>query len=649
MQTAPQPVQPLAAPASRRSVVLPLLAAALVMLTFVTIPPAPMDLKVDADTSLSAVLNYAQQQGLQFGTDLVCTYGPLGYLIFFYFSPNAAGIRMMVDVVFCFTVAAGLCLVAWRLRPVGRCLLLGAFMFVTANLQPRTDLVIATGFLCWGLLCLVESGRRLALSVLTLTALAVFGALAKTSVGFMAALSVVLVAGGLATRGEWRLGLGMVGGFCAGIALTWMAAGQNLWHLGSFFINALAVVQGYNQSLGWEVLPQVVRDGVLLLLAAMAMVIVRALSAFEGGGRRVAWRRGLLLAWGCALLFLVWKHGFVRGDRYHVVHFLGFVPLLALALEALPCEVRTARRWARGLTAACCVLPLIPLQTWFFQPISKSLSQPFRAFGYHAGCLLRPAQYRQRMSEIIEANRREARLPRLREIVDHASVDVFGQHQVFAVLNDLSYRPRPVFQSYAACNDRLMRLNERFYLSGAAPEYVMFSLGPIDHRFPPLEDAMVLRHLLLNYGPAGTEGEFLLLKSKSSHAPRLKLLGQGAVRAGERIDLRGYVGAKLWLEIDLKPTLLGWLRQTFYQPPTVRLAAWREGATGPLITRRAPAAMLRAGFLASPLLLSNQDLLGCYTGKPPPRPGAYSVELLPGGERFWQGAVGFRVYQIARE
>jgi hypothetical protein len=240
-------------------------------------------------------------------------------------------------------------------------------------------------------------------------------------------------------------------------------------------------------------------------------------------------------------------------------------------------------------------------------------------------------------------------LPRLREIVDHASVDVFGQHQDFAVLNDLNYRPRPVFQSYAACNDRLMRLNERFYFSGAAPEYVMFSLGPIDHRFPPLEDAMVLRHLLLNYEPADAEGPFLLLKSKSSHAPRLKLLGQGAVHAGERIDLSGYRGDELWVEIDVQPTLLGWLRQTFYQPPTVRLAAWREGAKGLLIKRRSPAAMLRAGFVASPLLLSNQDLLDCYSGKPAPRPGAYSVELQPGDRRFWRESIGFRVYQIARE
>ena len=643
-----RPDQPRDAATSRRGVTLPLLAAVLVMLTFVTIPPAPVDLQVDADTSLSAVLNYAQQQGLQFGPDLVSTYGPLGYLIFFYFSPNAAGMRMGVDVAFCLTVAAGLCLVAWRLRWVRGCVLLGIFMFVAANLQFRTDLVTDTGFLCWGLLCWVESNRRLALAVSVFTALAVFGALAKTSVIFMASLSVVLVAGGLAARGQWRLGLGMVVGFGLGIPLAWMAAGQSLWHIGSFLMNALAVVQGYNEALGWEGLPRVMLWAFLLVVAGMAMVIIRALTAFEGRDRRAAWRRGLLLAWITSLLLLVWKHGVVRGDSYHVVYLFGFLSILALALEILPCERGTARVWARGLAAAACVLPLIALQTWFLPALPKSLLQPLRAFAYNAGCLLKPADYRRRMSEVIEADRVEARLPRCRDIIGSASVDVFGQNQVYALLNGLNYRPRPVFQSYSACNARLMRLNEQFYLSSAAPEYVMFSLAPIDRKFPPLEDAMVLRDLLLNYELAGAEGEFLLLKLKSAHAPRLRLLGQGAVRAGERIDLSGYGGTDLWLEMDLKPTLLGRLRQVFYQPATVRLAAWREGSKGLLIRRRAAAAMLGAGFVASPLLLSNEDLLGCYTGKTPPRPGAYSVELLPRDRRFWQESVGFRVYEIGR-
>ena len=646
MQIALPPDQPRPPDASRRGVALPLLAAVLVMLTFVTFPPAPVDLKVDADTSLSAVLNYAQQHGLQFGTGLVSTYGPLGYLSFFYFSPNGAGIRMAVDVAFCLTVAAGLCLVAWRLRPLRGCLLLGVFMFVAANLSPRTDLVMDTGFLCWGLLCCVESGGRLALAVLIFTALAVFGALAKTSIIFMAGLSVVVLAGGLAARGQWRLGLGMVAAFGAGIPLAWMAAGQSLWHLGSYLINALAVVQGYNQALGWEGLPQVMFWGLLLALAGMAMVITRALTAFDGKDRRDAWHRWLLSAWLSALLFLVWKHGVVRGDSYHVVYLFGFLSVLAVALEILPCERGCARLWARGLAAACCVLPLIALQSWFFPALSRSLRQPLRAFGYNAGCLLKPADYRRRMGEVIEADRREASLPRFRDIIGSASVDVFGQNQVYALWNDLNYRPRPVFQSYAACNARLMRMNEQFYLSSAAPEYVMFSLGPIDRKFPPLEDAMVLRDLLMNYEPVGAEGEFVLLKSKSTHAPGLKLLGQGTVRPGERIYLSGYSGADLWLEVDLKPTLLGRLRQFFYRPATVRLAAWREGSGGLLIKRRAPASMMQAGFMASPLLLSNEDLLGCYTGKTPPRPGAYSVELLPRDGRFWQEKVGFKVYEI---
>ena len=138
------------------------------------------------------------------------------------------------------------------------------------------------------------------------------------------------------------------------------------------------------------------------------MVIIRALTAFQGRDKPAAWRRGLLLAWLSSLLFLVWKHGFVRGDSYHVVYFFGFLSLLALALEVLPCGQVAARLWSRGLTVAGCLLPLITLHLWFFPRVSESLPQPFRAFAYNARCLLQPADYRRRMSEIIEADRREA-------------------------------------------------------------------------------------------------------------------------------------------------------------------------------------------------------------------------------------------------
>ena len=643
-----RPDQSRDAAAPRRGVALPLLAAVVVMLAVVIIPPAPDDLGINGDISSGAVLYFAQQHGLQFGTDLVYLYGPLGYLIYFYFSPHAAGTRLAVDALLCFTVSAGLCLVAWRLRFLWRCLLLGLFLFLAPNVESRTDLVIDTGLLCWGLLCFVESGRRLKVAVAVFVALAAFGSLAKTLVLMIAGLSVFLLAGDLVARGRRRLGAGIVGGFGAAIVLGWMAAGQELRHLGPCLAHSLAVVEGYGQSLGWEGLPQGTWCGLLVALMAMVTVTIRASSAFAAQEEHLKWRRVLLLAWLSAMLFLTWKHGLARGDRYHVVYFFCFVPVLAVALELLRPANRAARYWARGLGAACCVVSVVTVQSLFFPSGWGSLQQVCRAFAYQTRFLLNPADYCRRMGDVIEAKRQEAQLPRIRELIGSASVDVFGQHQIYALLNGLNYRPRPVFQSYVACNARLMRLNEAFYLSGAAPEYVMFNLGPIDRKFPPLEDAMVLRYLLLNYEPVGAEGEFLLLKSKSAHAPLLKMLGQGTVRHGERIDLSHYGRGDLWLEIDLKPTLLGLLRQVLYQPATVRLAAWRAGDKGLLVRRRAPAAMLQAGFVASPLLLSNEDLLGCYTGNSPPRPGAYSVELLPGDGRFWQEAVQFRVYEIGR-
>jgi hypothetical protein len=210
----------------------------------------------------------------------------------------------------------------------------------------------------------------------------------------------------------------------------------------------------------------------------------------------------------------------------------------------------------------------------------------------------------------------------------------------------MNYRPRPVFQSYAASNARLMSLNEQFYRSPAAPEFVLFRLEEMDRKMPMLEDGWVLRHLLINYAPVAAEGPFLLLKVRSSESPRLSVLHEGAIELGQPIDLKPYGDADLWLEIEVKPSWMGRVRQFLSRPPTVRLAAWREAGGEQIIRHRAPASLLAAGFLASPLLLNNGDALNLFGGSGLTRPGAYSVELLPEDERCYERSVRFRVYRI---
>ena len=231
-------------------------------------------------------------------------------------------------------------------------------------------------------------------------------------------------------------------------------------------------------------------------------------------------------------------------------------------------------------------------------------------------------------------------------MIGGASVDVFGQFQSYALFNGMNYRPRPVFQSFVAYNRPLMRLNEAFYASKAAPEYVLFDLEPICYRFPPLEDGWVLRELLLNYEPVAMENSFLLLKTRAAQTPKLTLLGEGVVRQGEPIDLRAYGDSDIWMEVKLEPTWAGRIRQFFFQPARTRVAVWREPGKDRITKSLAPAPMLAAGFLASPLLLNNDDVLDLYTGNRITRPGAYSVEVTPGQGYFWQDTVRYRLYKI---
>ena len=646
METATQPDPESLTTAPRRRVMLLLLATVLVMLSYLTLPGGPTDLDMDADASLSEVLGYAYQHGLQFGTDVVFTYGPLGYVNFVYYSPRTAVVCMVGSSLFCLAVAAGLCQVASRLRLVWGVALVGAFLFVSTNVGTRADLGMDAGLLCWGLLCLVESGGWLFGSAVVFVVLATFNALAKGSALFLVVPNVILLASVLAVRGRWRLGIGIVTGVGVALALGWLAAGQDLLLLGAHLKNAFAIAQGYNQTLGWEARPLAMRSGLVVLVLALGMVIIRALSAYEAQAPDTRSRRLLLLAWLCSFLFPIWKHGFVRGDTGHLVFFYGFIPVLALALEILPCKPGAARRWSHFLQITCWLLPLLTMQLLAFPPVWMSVTAPFRSLAYHARCLVRPGDYLRRMDSVVATNRIRVNLPVFTKLIGHASVDVFGQQQIYALLNDWNYRPRPVSQSYTACNARLMRLNEEFYLSAQAPDYVLFGLGPVDRKFPTLEDGRLLLLLLADFEFADTERGFLLLKRKSSRVPQMRLLREGTAQVGERIDMQGQGQAEIWLEIDMKPTWLGRLREFFLRPPPVRLAARRRGAEGVLAQRRAPAAMLAAGFVASPLLLSNTDVRDYLIGKDLNRPDSYSVIVEPETRRFWEDSVHYRIYEI---
>ena len=621
-----------------------MLVASFVTLATTQIPSRTAGLGFDG--SWSRVLDYAHQKHWQFGLDIVYTYGPLGFLTSPYYSAYASVSRLAAKTLLSFAAALGICLLGWQLSIFWKWLLIGLFTFfagaiyVEGSAYGATDFSVYTGLLSWGILCSLATRTRVALCCLVFVSLAVFASLVKVSFIIPSFLGIAAIAGSWLLRGSGPLGWSVAIGYPLGLIATWLLAGQAPRNLRSFFIQSFEIAQGYQDAMLYELGSGLTYLASAAALATLAVVVLALVLAFRLGIGRPSWDRVVLCGWLGCLLFVVWKYGMVRSGQAQLEVFIGFLPVMVLTMFPLALRGVRYAAWRTGLALSCVVAGFVLLDATFYHGFAAlCFCEPIKLLPGNTRCLLSPTKYWSAEATVLP-------LPRIKEIVKQATVDVFGCNQAPALLNNLNYFPRPVFQTLAAYNAPLMLLNENFYLSKRAPDYVLFELEPLDRRFPPLEDSMVLRDLLIDYAPVGSEGPFLLLKSFATDASRLKLVQQGTLSLQERIPLPADREANFWLEIELKPSLLGRILRLLYKPPPTGLLVWGTLKGGDPARFNGPAPMLAAGFLASPLLLGNGDVERLYAGQTPSRPKAYSVEIPPGTRRFWQSTFHFRIYEI---
>ncbi len=667
----------------------PLLIALVATFSFLTIPRYPY-LITDA-LSYEAVLSYAHEHRLQFGADIVFSYGPLGFLVNRSFFPHASTARLLVDCSFCFAVAAGVCLLAWRLQRLSRWLLIVVFILIAANIDPRADLLFYIGILCWTLIC--RSSRALIGPASVLTLFAAFGILVKVNLLLWSALSLGLVASTWCVRRRFFAAIALLIGAAGALLAGWLAAGQSPANLPAYLSRVYQLSAAYNGAAALNALPALTARG-LMVVAFLAAILTLRFAWLPGvETRRLRIEGSLLLLWTCGLVFLLWKHGFNRADLYHMGFFFGFAAILPFALDAIGAappgreplappraddpssespDLTRSRRHARCVFLArilgfvCCILVFSTLGSWFFAGLPEMLLAPLQNVSLNIRSLSHWSEWIEERNHAREAALSPTQLPPgVLASIGQSTVDVFGANQIYALHNKLNYHPRPVFQSYCALNAALNTLNERFFLGPRCPEFVLFNLNPLDHKFPPLEDSFVLRDLVFNYALVSSNAPCLVLKRRTTTPLRLTLVREGLVSMRKPIDLKGFASTNVWIEIEVAPTFAGRCRQFLFKPAPVRLVAWfnpgdlqanplpgrtadapggREGNTQ--APWKAPPPMLSAGFLGSPLLLDDRDVTNFLSGGSVRRPIAYSVELDPGSAAFWQHEIRYRIYTM---
>lgn len=553
------------------------------------------------------------------GSIPVFTFGPLGFLHTAQFHPWLYPLQLGFWLMVAFTLARVLSHYAAQAHGWQRLLVL-PLSLLAIGWTPDPWLALLPLCAAWLLLDFARPAPRGLLAwLLVLTALAV----QVKFTAFMAAAAFAVVTDAARWLHQRKPPLLSAGLFAASWLLHALLTGDPNWpgHL----LAQLAVAAGYGSAMQIagptsDVLwPPVV--AALMALAVLATPVA-AVAETRWAGLRPVWPALLTLM----LLFLLFKGGVIRHDTHFAVTSSGFVLvgllvwLRSIALGAHP-AVRAAALGA-VLVAAALMLP-VPARYGFAPPTAQTpagtlywllIERPWAGIEAIGGLLRDPSLSRlrsgrdQALAMIRNANPLPAELS--------GSVDVIGFEQSIVLAHGLDYRPRPVFQSYSAYTAGLARRNAAHFAGTRAPDHVLLAIEPIDGRLAMIEDAPSWLPLWTRYDPRELLGRFLWLERRSETDRTLHWDGERrqALRWGEAYT-PAYDDATLcrWLEVDIRPSLLGRLASLAYKAPVVEVVLEREDASAEggwrEDRRRFISGLGAAGFLASPMVESPREFI----------------------------------------
>jgi hypothetical protein len=546
------------------------------------------------------VLVHAHERQAAFGNGIIFTAGPLGFLTSRFYLPESLTVKLAWEFAGKLLLAAVFVGVTGFLRPWRRV----AVLALTVLLVPLFSDVFYTVLLTLVILRWLLPPERTRGQLIAALALLGFLAQLKFTYCLLAAAGVGL--GGLdgLRRRQPLEALLVLGGASIAFLGWWLLAGQNPIRLPDYFRYSWIISSAYPWAMAFDESWPVFFAGAGLAAFA-AFIMGRMLCA------RSEARVGLLapLLFLTAVWFFTWKHGFTRADG-HVIGFFLFSIIVGLSLSDLVPAL--SRKWTEV------VAPLGLLGFWLAEPalLQSAPAGMLDRLKISTHYLLHPGRIRTEFDANFAARRRQHDLPRLREAVGRGSVDLFNYEQGLLLLNGLDYRPRPIFQSYAAFTGSLLQKNAGYYRRPNAPDFSVVRIGSIDERYPMQDDSLVLAEFPQRYDFVFQEGGSVLLRKKPGPPPgelRRVPLADHPVVLGQEVAAPEAGGHPFWLEASFPLSWLGRLRSLLYRPPILFLVT--TDSRGQEYRHRVVPAIAATGFLIQPMVLSSEDFADFMRGR----------------------------------
>lgn len=600
-------------PASRQSFAAALLCLA-GFVALLQVPDHPADNSHDFGSQ--AAIEYWVQARFALGTDVIQNVGPYGFATYPSIYTGILDARKLAINIALTVLFAGL---LWDLaRRQALDVQAGVLVFVAAFAHQDAFFYLLVWLIARRLL---EGGGAVGRALL-FAALALL-ALSKGTFFFLSAAAVAAFALGEAMQGRLRAAASWIGFYLLSFLALWIASGQSLGSLPGFVAALFSFTEGYNEAMPVYEIGATTFCGVALVLLAGAISLWRV---FAG---RVVHERLRSRIFFCALelliLFVVWKHGYVRAD-IHVLAFINYVLVVCLLSlwmlpgapepRATPPARTPDSRWrwrASLLVVAFAAGDFISLASLERFSLADHFTGTLDAFESTLSALGNPAAYRTRMRDLLEQSVHEMRQlsEPFRASVGEERVSYVGVQPGFLVYSGLRYEPTPSTISFAAWNAGALRRDAAYLADPAtSPRFVILALPTIDNRFVPQDDSLAKLELLQRYTPLRVDDDNVLFESRAGTVPvRVVLQASKTARLAEWVEVPDSRGA-LWVSMRIPRTLAARAVALLYKPPET-LIEYRTD-DGVVHRERLVASIAPTGFLIEPLITTTAELMSAY-------------------------------------
>ena len=571
--------------------------------SFVSLPPPLVvaDFQGDRfDASWLIGLVLAVRDHLHWGSQVIWTYGPLGYIdhpVFVFFRQWFIAVTLTVAIQVALMGTLAFLLSIWR-TPLWMWLVLAGLLVIPSSVLGAPDLMCLLLGVLLLIIALELAGNPRASSVSAAAAGAILAATAliKATSLISGAATIAIFILLAAVQRRRVAALASTAGFIGSFLLLWvLAAGQNLTDIPAYVHGTLDLAGGYSAAMSLATPPG--GSGLFAGLGA-SLVLAMGISVI------VLWKLGMRSGFRLMLLLLPivalnFKEAFVRADVGHQAIFFSVVVIVAGVLAAAAASPRM-KELRMGLLPAACIA--VGLSVSFL--LGSGMGMPLLQMSTTA------SEYRNAWTLVTNSAARNAQMtstsagarafynlpPDLVAYLSAGTVDVIPFDIALAYGYGLAWDPRPVLQSYSAYTPYLDDTDAAHFASITGPDHVLFADESIDDRYPVFDEPATFRALLQHYLPTGRSGTQFLVLSRGAQGG-VNPSPDGVLESGAGMPagtVCGPFGANLavperpdqytFASLRIAYSLGGTMKNTLYKPADL-LIQFTVGGSTPILTQ----------------------------------------------------------------